>query len=405
MPLNYNCGYLMSWNLFLQRELPSQWVANLGYVGTEYVRQPATVTPYNSAPFPSASTPCMANGQYNPSTGLTGSCSFQDNTIINQQWCAGNPNLACYNTGGINLNEPLFRSFYSALQSQLTRNARKNMSLGLVYMFSRAIDFEDNGAGSGSAGTTFNYPAYLQYNRGLAGYDIKHNAEVYSVYSLPFGYGQPYANHGLAAWIIGGFQLNGQFSHTSGVPFSILASTNTIGNVAPGWGSTYAQLVKPYHQLGGHNRGAAGKAAISGGRPWFDPSSFANPTEPTATAAGNPSNASPTLPNTYRTSSASPEFQTSMPAYSAPFICTVRASSRFALRPSMSSTMPCSMAKTQVFPTTPPTPAQILRRATTALWAASPALAHRTLQPRVRARCSSAADSTSNNCVRGKSLL
>jgi Carboxypeptidase regulatory-like domain/TonB dependent receptor len=300
VPLDYNRGYIMSWNLFVERQLPSQWVANVGYVGTEYVRQPATVSPYNAAPFPSASTPCMANGQYNPSTGLKGNCSFQDNTIINQQWCAGTPNLACYNTGGISLNEPIFRSFYNALQSQLTRNTSRDSSIGVVYTFSRAIDFEDNGAGSGSAGTTFNYPAYLQFNRGLAGYDIKHNLQVFTVYNLPFGYGQPYANHGLAALIIGGFQLNGQFSHTSGTPFSVNANTNAIGNVAPGWGATYAQLAKPYHQLSGHNRGAAGGAALSGGKPWFDPSTFTNPVEPTATAAGNPANASPNLPNTSR---------------------------------------------------------------------------------------------------------
>jgi hypothetical protein len=300
VPLSYNRGYIMSWNLFVQHELPGNWVANVGYVGTEYVRQPATVTPYNSAQFPSANTPCMANGQYNPSTGLTGGCSFQDNTIINQQWCTGGKSLACYNTGGINLNEPLFRSFYDALQSQLTHNAGKNTSLGLVYTFAKAIDFEDNGAGSGSGGTVFNYPAYWHFNRALAGYDIKHNVEVYGLYNLPFGYGQPHFNRGVAAAIIGGFQLNGQFSHTSGTPFSVNANTNTIGNLAPGWGSTYAQLAKPYHQLSGHNRGAAGGAALSGGKPWFDPSSFVNPTEPTATAAANPTNASPTLPNTSR---------------------------------------------------------------------------------------------------------
>jgi Carboxypeptidase regulatory-like domain len=300
VPLDYDRGYIMSWNLFVEREFPSQWVANAGYVGTQYARQPATVTPYNSAPFPSASTPCMANGQYNPSTGLTGGCSFQDNTVINQQWCTNTPNLACYNTGGINLNEPRFRSFYNALQTELSRNAGKNSSLGVVYTFSKAIDFEDNGAGSGSAGTTFNYPAYWHFNRGLAGYDMKHNVQVYTVYNLPFGYGQRWANHGAAAWIAGGFQLNGQFGHTSGTPFSINANTNTIGNLAPGWGATYAQLVKPYRQLSGHNRGAAGGAALSGGRPWFDPSSFANPVEPSASIAGNPNNASPTLPNTAR---------------------------------------------------------------------------------------------------------
>ena len=39
------------------------------------------------------------------------------------------------------------------------------------------------------------------------------------------------------------------------------------------------RLVKPYHQMGGHNR-TPGNTAVSGGKPWFDPTSFANPVEP-----------------------------------------------------------------------------------------------------------------------------
>ena len=35
-------------------------------------------------------------------------------------------------------------------------------------------------------------------------------------------------------------------------------------------------MVKPYHQLGGHNR-TPSNGAVSGGKPWFDPTSFANP--------------------------------------------------------------------------------------------------------------------------------
>jgi hypothetical protein len=296
VPLKYDRGYIMSYNLFFQRELPGQWVANVGYVGTEYDRQPATVTPYNSAPLPTSSSPCMPNGQYNSSTGLTGPCSFQVNTTINQQWCTGTANLACYNTGGINVNTPQFRSFYNALQGQLTRNVSRNSSIGVSYTFSKAIDFEDNGAGSGSGGTTFNYPGYYYRNRGLAGYDQKHNLQVYTVYNLPFGYGQRWANHGASAWLIGGFTLNGQFSHWSGAPFSVAAASNSLGSLAPGIGTTYAQLTAPYHQLGGHNRGSSGGSALSGGKSWFDPTSFANPN----VSAYTSNNQTPPFANTGR---------------------------------------------------------------------------------------------------------
>jgi len=298
---NFHRGYIESWNIFVQRDIGRDWVANVGYVGTHFVRQQVGIS-LNAAPLPSSSTLCMPNGQYNPSSGLSGPCSFQANTIINQMHCpptgVGGP--VCYNTGGITLSEPLFSSSYNALQSQLTHNAGRNVSLGVVYTYSHAIDYEDNGAGSGAEGTHFNYPSMFRLNRGTAGYDQKHNAQVWSVYHLPFGYGQKFANQGLLAQIVGGFQLNGQFSHYSGFPFSVSASSNTIGNMAPGFGNTWAQLISPYQQESGHNRGAAGGSALSGGKPWFNPASFANPTELATTVAGNPGNVGPTLPNTGR---------------------------------------------------------------------------------------------------------
>lgn len=285
-PKNYRRGYIESWNVFFERDMGSHFVANLGYVGTHQVRQLAGVSPYNAAPLPSGSTPCMANGFYNPSSGLTGKCSFAANEIINQAFCAGTSNLVCYNTGGITMNEPIFSSNYNGMQAQLTRNAGRQSSFGLVYTWSHAFDYEDNGAGSGSAGTTFNYPAYLRFNRATAGYDRTNDIQFWGMYNLPFGHGQTYLNHGIAEAIFGGFQLNGQLSHTSGAPFSVTANSNNLN--APGTGSLYADLITPYQQIGGHNR-VVGSTSISGGKAWFNPASFANPVEPTYTATEAPS--------------------------------------------------------------------------------------------------------------------
>jgi len=78
--------------------------------------------------------------------------------------------------------------------------------------------------------------------------------------------------------------LNGQLSHTSGAPFSVGPSSNNLND--PG-NALYADLVASYRQLGGHNR-TPGNGAISGGQPWFDPSSFANPAEPNYTNPSQP---------------------------------------------------------------------------------------------------------------------
>jgi Carboxypeptidase regulatory-like domain/TonB dependent receptor len=283
---NYRRGYIESWNLFVEQDLGNQFVLNVGYVGTHQVRQLGGYT-LNAAPLPSGSTICMANGQYNPSSGLSGSCNFAANTLINTANCnASSPGgYTCYNTGGVTMNRPIWSSNYNGLQSQLSRRAGRLSQFGLVYTWSHAFNYQDNGAGSGSTGVAFSYPAYFKFNRATASYDRTNNLQFWGIYHLPFGAGHDYLNHGIASAIFGGFQLNGQIGHVSGAPFSVTPS-NTNNFNSPG-NTLYADLVAPYHQLGGHNR-TPGNNAISGGQPWFDPASFANPVQPTYTAGQAP---------------------------------------------------------------------------------------------------------------------
>lgn len=291
---DFHRGYVESWNIFVQRDLGWKFVGNVGYVGTHDVRQFTQTGYLNSASLPSGNTPCMANGYYNPSTGLSGKCNFAVNEIINEQWCNG---TACYNTGGIGTVMPLFGANYNGLQSQLTYNGGKASQLGVVYTYSHAIDYEDNGAGSGSGGLAFNYPAYYAYNKGNAGFDQTNNLQVWGIYNLPFGHGHALANSGIANAILGGWQLNGQFSHGSGFPFTV-SSTGSVSVNAPG-NPTYAQLVAPYKQIGGHARSLP--SSVNGGKLWFDPSSFANASLPSNTATTPQSQiVAPAFPNTNR---------------------------------------------------------------------------------------------------------
>jgi hypothetical protein len=294
VPQNFRRGYNESWNLVVQRTLPAGFVGTVGYVGDHFVRQQVNINYLNAGNFPTSSSPCMPNGQFSPTSGYTGACSFAANQTINigapcPVTATGTAQGTCYNTGGITFDMPLWSSGYNGLQTQLTRNAGKNSSLGVVYTYSHAIDYEDNGAGSGSGGTAFSYPAFYRFNRGSAGFDEKHNLQVWGVYSLPFGPGQMWLNHGLVGDVIGGWQLSGQFSHYSGFPFSISANSNTIGGFTPGFGATYAQMSGPYKQLGGHAQSAS--SPVSGGKAWFDTSIFSNPVE---------SAAAPVIPNTGR---------------------------------------------------------------------------------------------------------
>jgi hypothetical protein len=114
---------------------------------------------------------------------------------------------------------------------------------------------------------------------------------------LPFGAGQTWVNHGIAGTILGGFQLNGHLSLVSGQPSSVSPSAFTINDSG---NTEYANMVKPYHQLGGHNR-VPGNSSVSGGRAWFDPTTFANPAEPSYTKTEAPFEiVSPVFGNTNR---------------------------------------------------------------------------------------------------------
>jgi hypothetical protein len=296
-PANYRRGYIESWNLFVQQDLGAHFILDVGYVGTHAVRQLFGYS-LNAAPLPSASTTCMADGQYNPSAGLTGACNFNANTLINQQHCNASSvgGYLCYNTGGITMAQPSQSATYNGLQTQLSRNAGRLAQFGLIYTWSHAIDYEDNGAGSGSEGVKFSYPGYFSLNRGNAGYDRTNNLQFWTIYHLPFGHDQKFVNHGIASAIVGGLQLNAQISHVSGDPFSVSPSSSAINS--PG-NTEYADLVKPYVQLGGHNR-TPGNSSVSGGLSWFDPTAFANPVEPASTLAGNPTSIAPHFGNTHR---------------------------------------------------------------------------------------------------------
>jgi hypothetical protein len=79
---------------------------------------------------------------------------------------------------------------------------------------------------------------------------------------LPFGAGKRYLTDGVAAAIVGGWQLNAYFTAFSGSTMTMTASGASLN--APG-SALRADEVKAFEVLGG----------VGPGRPWFDTTSFA----------------------------------------------------------------------------------------------------------------------------------
>ncbi len=188
--------YIQSWNFTIERELPWNFIGQIGYVGTRAVGQMGFININASA----------------PGTGTAGRPLFMRFGL----------------TQDINDILPYMTTTYDALQTQFTRRFRASV-LGLIYTYSKAINFADN-----DANPRIQYYPEARRNRGPAGYDRTHNFQSYGVYDLPFGKNQRWLTEGVASWIFGGFQVNGVLSLTSGAPFYVIqgnaGNLNALGS-------------------------------------------------------------------------------------------------------------------------------------------------------------------------------
>ncbi|HXB75657.1 MAG TPA: carboxypeptidase regulatory-like domain-containing protein [Candidatus Acidoferrales bacterium] len=225
-PQDFNRGYIESYNLTAQRDVGLGFNAQAAYVGTRTVR-PVSEVNVNAA---------------GPGGGNAGTPLFQK---------FGNANT-------INDQIPFLGGRYNSLQSQLTRRVKGNV-LGVVYTYSRAIDYFD----TENASLTWAWEPMWSRNKALAGYDRTHNFQTYAVYEVPFGHAHRLANHGIAAAIAGGWSVNTVLSRMSGTPFTVTSSGTSVN--APGNTQTADQVLPTAQILGGHGPNS----------PYFNPLAFA----------------------------------------------------------------------------------------------------------------------------------
>ena len=175
--------YIQSWNIMIQRELPSSFVVQAGYVGTRATGQMSNVNINAGA----------------PGTGNAGRALYQQFGL----------------TADINEIMPYKTATYDALQTQLIRRWGGSQ-IGVIYTFSKAINYADN-----DTNPRIQWQPSADLNRGPAQYDRSHNFQTYWVLDSPFGKGHRWAPNGISSKLLGGWQLNGLLSAMSGFPLTI----------------------------------------------------------------------------------------------------------------------------------------------------------------------------------------
>ena len=227
VPQNFRRGYLYSYNLAFERELPAHFITTVTYAGTREVRAVSPVD-INAAP--------VGTGN------------------------AGEPlNIAHGQTAAVSSMMPFGSVNYNGLQAQLSNRFRRNAQAGLIYTWSHAFDVSDNS----TYGTViFADPTYYRRNYATAGYDRTNNLQIWSILASPFGKSQSWAQKGIASWVLGGWKLTTTASKVSGTPITITAASTSLN--APG-STQVADQVKPHVAIYG---------AHSPGHIYFDTSAF-----------------------------------------------------------------------------------------------------------------------------------
>jgi hypothetical protein len=189
-------GYIHSFNVTVQKDLPGGFTGQAGYVGTRQ-RNINQILNLNAGQVPGqgdAGRPFFASFRRTAETGL----------LTNVGW-----------------------SDYDALQMSLQRRFSQGFQMNVAYTWSKAFgiccdQLADNPP-------QVQAMDYFSLNEARLSHDRPHNFQASFVAELPFGEGKPYLNTGGAlAAIASGWQVNGLLSLYSGTPFTVTSSGTSL---------------------------------------------------------------------------------------------------------------------------------------------------------------------------------
>jgi hypothetical protein len=228
VPLDYREGYLESWNVALQRQLPRNFTLEAAYVANHTVRAPLA---YN------------LNASMVFNSGAAGRPLFQK---------FGKNSDATMRYAGVSNN-------YNSLQVKADRRFSGGFMVTTAYTYAKALGFNSESGGLWN---------YIQQDRNYArlDFDREHTFVQSYLYELPFGKNKPFLKEGAGRWILGDWQLNGILTLMTGRPLTF--GTNVNANT-PGSSITPDQVaeINVTHSVAGPG----------GSVTWFDPSAFRQP--------------------------------------------------------------------------------------------------------------------------------
>lgn len=236
---NHKDAYSHQWNLEIQRQMTSNLLMSVGYVGSK--------TGNNDL--------C---GYANTAAPSTNASNIQARTPF--PWYGGQYFFST--SGGV--------AAYNAFEFKAQRNYASGFQYLIAYTWSKATDngssgwFDSEGGAGGSGLQDINNP---NGSRSVSGYDIPQFLSIAGTYEPPLGKGKQFLNSGPASWILGNWQINTVTQLRSGQPYN-LSVTGDPANIGPG--ISWFSYARP--NLVGNPHPAHPNASQ-----WFNPAAFVAP--------------------------------------------------------------------------------------------------------------------------------
>jgi hypothetical protein len=202
------------WNVDIQRQMAHNILLTAGYVGSKSDRLNVT-------------------GLFNVATEATNGSAAAITALTPFPWATDTF-----------MGESIGSAHYNSLQLSAEKRYSDGLQFLLAYTWSKATDDGgsgyfgvENGPGGGAATQNF---YNIKSDWGVSAYDIKEYLSASIMYELPVGKGKRLLNHGAAAAILGGWQVNTITSLRSGQPYN-LDVLGDVANIGDTLGWSYAR--------------------------------------------------------------------------------------------------------------------------------------------------------------------
>jgi TonB dependent receptor len=129
---------------------------------------------------------------------------------------------------GISLFNSTANSEYNSLQIRAEKRFSQGLSFLAAYTWSHSLDEASNANLGAQNNDGYRWFVHPEWEHGNSDFDIRHRLALSYIYELPFGEGKHFGRdaNGAAEWIIGGWQVGGITTVSTGTWFTVTGATS-----------------------------------------------------------------------------------------------------------------------------------------------------------------------------------